>query len=31
MQTNPNDDWRDWLASEQEGREDLAEFNFARG
>ena len=35
MQTNPNDPnpsehWRDWLASEQEGRDDLAEFAFAR-
>ncbi|MEQ1898047.1 MAG: hypothetical protein ABL971_11740 [Vicinamibacterales bacterium] len=35
MQTNPNDPnpskhWRDWLASEQDGREDLAEFTFAR-
>ena len=35
MQTNPNDrnpseHWRDWLASEQDGRDDLAEFTFAR-
>lgn len=30
MQTNPNHPWRDWLASEQDGPDDLAEFTFAR-
>ncbi len=30
MQTNPNDHWRDWLEAEEEGRDDLAEFIFAR-